>query len=78
MRYFDLKDKKYYKVAKVLRETINIYLDYGKHIWIANGIKIIDILFMAFLFVKKRSVSIRIRMLHERVVVVIIVVRHCR
>ena len=52
MRYFDLKDKKYYKVAKVLMETINIYVDYGKHIWIANGIKIIDILFMHFCLLK--------------------------
>ena len=46
--------------------------------WLSHSIKIIDTMFIALLFVKKRTVSIRESILHERVVAVIIVVCHCR
>ena len=51
-------------------------MDYIKHIWLANSIEIIDIIFIALLLVKKRTVSIWVSILHKRVVVVIIVVSH--
>ena len=70
--------KSFRKPNKVLRETSNICVYYRKHIWLAYGIKIVDIIFIALLFVKKRKVSIRVSILHKRVVAVIIVVNHCR
>ena len=77
MRGFYLRVLQNYKVVKVLRETYNICVDYRKHIWLAYSTKFIDIIFIAFLFVKKRTVFIRVSILHKRVVAVIIVVSHC-
>ena len=78
MRGFYLKVLGNYKVVNVLREIYNTCMDYRKHIWLVHSIKIIDIIFIALLFVKKRTVSIRVIILHKRVVAVIIVVSHCR
>ena len=49
-------------------------MDYRKHIWLAHSIKIIDIIFIALLLVKKRTVSIWVSILRKRAVVVIIII----
>ena len=49
-------------------------MDHRKHIRLVYSIKIINIIFIALLLVKKRTVSIWVSILHKRVVVVIIVV----